>query len=118
MVAYLTVAAYTASQNNPIEISKGDMLIVGEEYKGNPNWVSWIKCAHILTGKESWVPKQLIKIIGSEGIALSDYSAKELTVGKGVRVEIQKSMSGWSWCRTESGEEGWLPDDVIGFSNK
>ena len=114
MKAYLTVAAYTASQNNPIEISKGDRLIVGEEYKGNPNWVGWIKCTHILTGKESWVPKQLIKKFNHEGISLSDYSAKELTVGKGIRVEIQKKMNGWSWCRTESGEEGWLPDDVIG----
>jgi len=26
-------------QNNPIEISKNDKLIVGEEYKGNANWV-------------------------------------------------------------------------------
>ena len=118
MGAYLTISAYTASQNNPVEISKGDPLIVGQEYKGNPNWVGWIKCTHILTGKESWVPKQLIKIFKHEAVALSDYSAKELTVGKGIRVEIQKQMNGWSWCRTESGEEGWLPDDAIGFSNK
>jgi squalene cyclase len=110
---YQTTSEYRASQSNSVEISKGDTLIVGEEYKGNPNWVGWIKCTHTLTGKESWVPKQLIKITGSEGAALSDYSAKELTVAKGVKVGVQKKMNGWSWCRTESGEEGWLPDDAI-----
>jgi hypothetical protein len=116
--AYLTTSEYKASQANPVEIAKGDKLIVGKEYKGNPNWVGWIKCTHILAGQESWVPKQLIKIFNHEGIALSDYSSKELTVRSGVRVEIKKKMNGWSWCWTESGEEGWLPDDVIGFSNK
>ena len=64
---------------------------------------------------EGIAPENLTKIFNHEGIALSDYSAKELTVGKGMRVEIQKKMNGWSWCRTESGEEGWLPDDAIGF---
>ena len=118
MRVYLTISAYTASKKRPIEISIGDTLIVGAEYKGNPNWMGWIKCTDILTGKTSWVPRQLIKIFKHEGVALSDYSAKELTVEKGIRVEIQKQMNGWSWCRTESGEEDWLPDEAIGFSNK
>jgi len=56
----LTISAYSASQANPIELSKGDRLIVGEEYWGNPNWVGRTQCTRILTGQEGWLPDDAI----------------------------------------------------------
>jgi hypothetical protein len=113
--SYKTISGYKASKKSSIEFLEGDILVTGEEYEDNPNSIGWIKCTHSITGKEGWVTRQILRIHGDQGKALCDYSAKELTIKKSAIVEVLKSMNGWSWCRTESGEEGWLPNEVVGI---
>jgi len=113
--SYKTISGYKASKKSLIELRAGDIVTTGEEYEDNPNWIGWIKCIHPITGKAGWVPKQILRIHGDQGKALCDYSAKELTIKKGAIVEVLKSMNGWSWCRTEPGEEGWMPNEVVGI---
>ena len=107
------IRKYTSSNPNPIHFTVGDELVVGEVYDDNPNWKDWVKCKAVKNGAEGWVPLQLIKIESNHAVALEDYSANELTVDVGIKVEIVKSLNGWTWCQTVEGEEGWLPNEVL-----
>ncbi len=62
--SYKTISGYKASKKSSIEFLEGDILITGEEYEDNPNWIGRIKCTHPITGKEGWVPRQILRIHG------------------------------------------------------
>lgn len=63
------------------------------------------------SGKEGWVPKQIIQM-GSDdksGIVTEDYSARELNVKPGDKLESNRELNGWVWCVTEENQAGWVP---------
>ncbi|MGD8782186.1 MAG: SH3 domain-containing protein [Ignavibacteria bacterium] len=99
---------YHSANEEPIYIKKGETVKVGEEYSGNPNWKNWRWCENNF-GKKGWVPEQILAINGSSGKALSDYSAKELSVLVGDELLVYNKLNGWAWCEKMFGEFGWVP---------
>lgn len=104
------IAAHEASYPDPIAFRAGEPLAVGGRtgtWDGHADWV-WLWCTDP-RGKSGWVPQRYIAIQGDAGRALGDYSAAELTVSAGDVLAVEDEESGWLWCRTSSGEHGWVP---------
>lgn len=97
--------AHEPSYGNPIVIRVGDLL---ETFGKDSKWPGWIWCRHP-DGRSGWVPERILRINGSGGIALEDYSARELSTNLGERLVLLRTESGWGWCRSASGDEGWVP---------
>ena len=89
-----------------IQISVGDRVSVGRR---SPDWPAFVfvTCA----GGEGWVPSRHLS--AEEGVAtvVADYDTTELPVESGQSVEVltRDDVSGWWWCRSEAGDEGWVP---------
>ncbi|KHF19945.1 hypothetical protein PO81_10530, partial [Vibrio parahaemolyticus] len=42
-----------------------------------------------------------------------DYSARELNVKPGDKLESNRELNGWVWCVTEENEAGWVPRENL-----
>ncbi|MDR0279276.1 MAG: hypothetical protein LBJ37_15460 [Paucimonas sp.] len=93
----------------PITFAKGASLTVGEIYQGDEGWDNWYFCE--AAGQQGgWVPGEVICLQApGQGVALEDYTARELDVEVGERVWGGRQLNGWVWCtRTVTGS-GWVP---------
>lgn len=63
-----------------------------------------------------WVPGRHLSISGTTATVVTGYDTTELTLATGAEVEvlIDDVESGWSWCRSDAGAEGWVPNRVLG----
>jgi hypothetical protein len=102
------------TDRNPLELRAGDRVRVGRPDAGWPGWI-WVTAAD---GRGSHVPEDLLEPVpdadGDDfqaGMARvrRDFHARDLSVRKDETVESLREVRGWHWCRTASGEEGWLP---------
>ena len=107
---YTVIKMHTSEFENPLMLSMGDRLIIGEKSDDYEAWDGWYFCE---TEKHSkgWVPEQIIKWLGDkEGEALEAYWAKEMNVEKGEVLMGSQILNGWVWCqRPSTKEEGWVP---------
>ncbi len=101
---------YKTQYKDPITLSTGDVVILGEEEK-EEKWKGWIWAEH--NSKSGWIPLQIVDVMpDSKGKIKENYSAKELDVNKGDIVVSIKEMSGWLWVMNEKNEEGWIPAEI------
>ena len=110
-IKYRVIKAHRTEYPDPILLTKGQQLLIGEKYAGPENWDNWYFCTS-LDNKQGWVPKQLIDLKNETGLglALDDYTAKELNVDLNETVLGLKQINGWIWCiRTLNSDEGWIP---------
>jgi SH3-like domain-containing protein len=101
------VREYAAQYPDPITVRAGDRVVVGAD---DPEFPGWRWCTGP-DGRAGWVPEQLL---GSAGLMLEDYSAKELSVSPGTEVEVQRTVAGWAWVTTRDGRSGWIPGTCLG----
>lgn len=110
-MTHLVIAPHRNEYPTPIRLKKGDALSVGERYKGPEAWADWYLCT--ADGQApGWVPSQVIDPLGQGlGRALQDYSAQELDVEVGERLQARHALNGWLWCvHAVTGLEGWVPE--------
>ena len=103
------VRAYTAQYPDPITVRAGDRVVVGAD---DPEFPGWWWC----TGPDrraGWVPAELMRREGAEGVMLRDYTARELGVQAGVEVVVHEVVSGWAWVSVADGRAGWLPQSCL-----
>ena len=103
----IVTQAHTRSYDNPIGFSRGDPVTLtgrSDVWAGHV-WV-W---AMGPDGREGWIPPSCVV----NGIALRDYSARELTVSEGDVLRVVSSESGWCWCVDKGGLSGWVPCDKL-----
>lgn len=105
------VRSHAASHSDPISLEPGDRVAVGRR---SEEWPAFMWCAGP-DGREGWVPDTVLSPAGPHlATAVRTYEARELTVEAGEQVEVVEAVGGWSWCLTDGGSSGWLPDDVLG----
>ncbi|MCU8017446.1 hypothetical protein L5M36_11170 [Shewanella sp. SM72] len=107
---YIVVNAHESEFPNPITFKKGDPLTVGDKYAGPEGWDLWFLCT--TPGQDAgWVPGQVIqRLKNSNGLALEDYTARELNVHEGEQLIGTRMLNGWVWCiKAVSEESGWVP---------
>ena len=107
---YQVIKRHQSEFPNPVIISRGEKLVIGEKYEENKAWNDWYFCETEDRNK-GWVPKQVLQWLGgSVGEALEDYSARELNAEEGEVLAGSQALNGWIWCRNPaSGEQGWVP---------
>ncbi|HPR64098.1 MAG TPA: SH3 domain-containing protein [Thermoanaerobaculia bacterium] len=103
------IRAHPGPEEPPLHFREGEEVLVSE---ASPIWPGWVRCTG-LSGREAWVPERWMKIRGNTGILLRDYDSTELKVSPGDRLILLERESGWALCKTDSGEKGWVPEDIF-----
>ncbi len=114
MEIWKSISSHTTEYENPIRLSKGEIVQLGE-LAPEEDWKDWI-WAENDNQQGGWVPIQLIETLddNKRGLILEDYSAKELNISKDELFEKIRSMNGWSWVRKiDNNDEGWVPNETI-----
>jgi SH3-like domain-containing protein len=106
---YLTRVPYESAYPNPLRLSPGDRVEIGDKPGEYAGWL-WCTDRHGLSG---WIPESFLRSDGTTGVVLIQYDATELTVGAGETVEILSTESGWARCRKPDGQIGWLPLETL-----
>ena len=102
----LVVAAHETKSPDPLTMNPGDELkILKRRDDEDPGWVF----CEGRTGKQGWVPENIIKIEADRAIAQQGYDAREVTVMEGEIVRIERVEAGWAWVTNMTNETGWVP---------
>jgi len=104
-VDYIVIKSHNASYPDPIVFSKGEKI---KKSNRESEWEGWVWCT-AEDGRSGWVPERLLSDLGENAISLRGFSARELSVEEGQKLQMMEVESGWGWCRNESGETGWVP---------
>ncbi len=106
---YRVVIGHESECLEPIVLSQGNELAVGQRYDGDEGWEGWYWCRR--QQQQGWVPEQLIDWIeGASGLIKEDYDSSEMTVAPGQVIVGSRMMNGWVWATIENGDEsGWVP---------
>ncbi len=110
------IIEYQTFYTDPISVNAGETITVSEKvdyWNGNPAWV-WVWCTD-RRGKSGWVPRNCIDFAadGTTGVALYNYTARELSVTIGEVLTIEGEESGWLWTTNQQGRSGWVPRDHV-----
>lgn len=103
---------YQRAYADPISIREGAEVVPDYDRTALTDFIGWTWCK-AADGREGWVPNGWTTKSNAILQLKRDYSARELTVSRGDRVELLYSESGFVYCRAPSGESGWLPDGVL-----
>lgn len=98
---------HVATYPDPIRLKAGDTLTLTgqtDEWDGH-TWL-W---AQGPDGKAGWVPDTIVENVAGLAKANRDYSAMELTCSKDDVLIVVEETHGWTWCRSRTGDEGWVP---------
>ena len=102
----LVVAAHETKYADPLTMNPGDELkILKRRDDEDPGRVL---CENG-SGKQGWVPENIIKIETDCAIAQQRYDASEVPVIEGEIVRIERVESGWAWVTNMTNETGWVP---------
>jgi len=105
---YEVIENHRTEYPNPILLSQGEKVIIGEE--SDQDWPNWVFCIKLDKSNSGWVPKQIIQYENDFGLVLENYSAKELDIDIGTKVEGIKKLNGWLWLKNmDTSEIGWVP---------
>ena len=105
--------AYAAQYADPIAFRQGDTVRV---QRADTEFKEWLWCRGP-DGKEGRVHRSFLSQSSGRATAISDYSAKELTVSAGERGRVFQALNGWAFVELEGRRVGWVPEGVLDTSN-
>jgi hypothetical protein len=103
--------AHQIPERRPIQVAVGDRVRVGE---ADSEWPAFVM---VTTGAGSgWVPERHLDRDGELATVRVAYDTTELPTRAGESLEALEvdSLSGWIWCRSSDGREGWVPEKTLG----
>ncbi|NUT36464.1 MAG: hypothetical protein HOV79_25705 [Hamadaea sp.] len=98
--------AHEIPDRQPLRIAAGDEVRVGAR---DTEWPEFVFVTAL--GGSGWVPARHLSADAGTALVLTAYNTQELATRVGERLAVleEDEQSGWSWCRAESGGEGWVP---------
>lgn len=95
----------------PLTLQNGDRVMLSQTHPERPDYY-WASDGGLCSG---WVPKAVLSISGSLGMATSEYCSQELPVKAGDKVRVMWRGQGFdaTWCESRDGERGWVPNDAL-----
>jgi SH3 domain len=99
-------AAHEIPQRAPLQLAVDQVVQVGERDTTWPEFV-FVTAAH----GSGWVPARHLSQSSFRATVLTAYDTTELPteVGEVLQVVSEDLASGWLWCRSSTGREGWVP---------
>jgi hypothetical protein len=94
----------------PLRLGVGEEVRVGER---DDRWPAFV----FVTAADGrgWVPSRHLSAPGEVAKVVTAYDTTELatTAGETLEVLAEDRPSGWLWCRSQAGREGWVPIDTL-----
>jgi hypothetical protein len=110
MTSVQVLKAHDIPDREPIEFVPGDQVMVGDRDSEWPGFV-------FVTSDEGsgWVPGRYLSAGAGPADVVVPYNTRELPtlIGQVLEVVEEDIESGWIWCRSSSGAEGWVPIDTV-----
>jgi hypothetical protein len=91
-------------------------LIVGESVEAGEPDSEWPEFVFVTTSRGSgWVPARHLSAPFGHAIVQTPYDTTELPTQDGEVLEVLTDdlASGWLWCRSPAGREGWVPAKTL-----
>jgi SH3-like domain-containing protein len=104
--------AYAAQYRDPITLRHGDTVQV---QRADAEFTEWLWCRGP-DEKEGWVHRSFLSQSSGRVVAISDYSAKELTVAAGERGRMIRILDGWAFIELDGSRVGWVPERILDTS--
>jgi len=93
-----------------VQLQIGDAVEVGER---DTEWPEFV----FVSGERGagWVPARHLSASSGRAVVRIPYDTTELPteVGEVLQVIAEDPSSGWLWCRSASGREGWIPVKTV-----
>ena len=98
--------AHEIPQRAPLQLAIGEPVQVGERDTEWPEFV-FVTAA----GGSGWVPARHLSQQSGTAVVLEAYDTTELPTAAGDPLDVlaEDPRSGWLWCRSSSGRQGWVP---------
>jgi hypothetical protein len=103
-------AVHEIPDRSPLRLSIGDVVQVGARD------TDWPEFVFVNAPKGAgWVPARYLSQPTGCAIVQMAYDTTELPtrVGEVLEVVAEDRVSGWLWCRSNSGREGWVPLNTV-----
>lgn len=102
--------AHEIPDRRPIQLAVRDAVEVGERDTEWPEFV-FVTAPH----GSGWVPARHLSASSGAALVVTPYDTTELPTKAGEILEVlaEDAESGWTWCRSGSGREGWVPNKTI-----
>jgi hypothetical protein len=98
--------AHEIPQRTPLQLAVGERVQIGER---DAEWREFV----FLTATHGcgWVPARHLSTVAGTALVTTAYDTTELPthVGEVLEVVAEDLPSGWLWCRSRGGREGWVP---------
>jgi uncharacterized protein YgiM (DUF1202 family) len=106
----VAVKAHAIPARRPLTLAAGDVVTVGQRDEEWPAFV-FVTGAH----GSGWVPSRHLSAEASQATVITPYDTTELptSVGDVLEVVVRDDESGWLWCRSADGREGWVPSCTL-----
>jgi hypothetical protein len=102
--------SHEISERPPVQLGVGDEVEVDER---DTEWPEFV----FVTGERGsgWVPSRHLSSSSGRAVVKIPYDTTELPteVGDLLLVVAEDLPSGWLWCRSVSGSEGWIPVKTV-----
>ncbi len=104
------VTAHVIPERPPLRLEPGQPVQVGDRDTEWPAFV-FVTAAH----GQGWVPARHLSASSGSGVVTTAYDTTELPTEAGETLEVlaEDARSGWLWCRSAAGREGWVPMRVV-----
>jgi hypothetical protein len=102
--------AHEIPDRAPLQIAPGTEVTAGER---DSEWPEFVFVT--ASGGTGWVPARYLSQPSGRVIVTTAYDTTELPtqVGEVLEVVTEDLVSGWLWCRSDSGREGWVPVNTV-----
>jgi len=102
--------AHQIPDRPPIQLKIGDEVVVSDH---NTEWPAFVFVT--TSSGAGWVPARHLSQASGPAVVREAYDTTELPtdIGEHLLVKREDLDSGWLWCRSSNGREGWVPVETV-----
>ena len=102
----VATVAHQVPDRAPLQLTVGQIVQVGDRDTEWPEFV-FVTADH----GAGWVPARHLSSRSGSAVVRTAYDTTELPTDSGETLQVleEDQQSGWVWCRSGTGREGWVP---------
>jgi SH3 domain len=106
----ITRTAHEIPRRPPIQVVAGQQVQVGDR---DSQWPEFVYVT--TTDGSGWVPARHLSAPSGTAVVVTGYDTTELATRTGELLDVldEDLRSGWLWCRSAAGEQGWVPVNTV-----